>query len=465
MSKTGTRIHKFNIFYILLKTYQLLVFHLYYKRVEVVGRENIPYRSPVIFTPNHQNALMDALIVLDTSRLNVVFMARADIFKKKAQKKILTFLKMLPVYRMRDGVDELSKNDDTFDICLDILRDRCSVCLMPEGNHGDKRRIRPLVKGTFRIAFHAHKEFGEKYPVMIVPVGIDFEHYQKMRQDILVIYGKPIEVSEYFEAYRENPPKAMNSIKERLSEELKKIVIHIGNVEHYQMYQDLREIYNKRMRNRAGIRGNTLYKRFQADKQMIDIIDDAFVTDKDIMVQLSENVAEYMNGLSLANLRNWVIEKKGYSWVRIIMQSLLLLIFSPFFLAGFIVNIIPYLIPLKATKNVKDPQFVSSFKFAIALIVFLIYYIIAGVLIALITGPAWIPWAGMIIMLISGYLAIQYTFFVKKQFAAIRFKILYARGDKNIQRLVELHGIITGTMNEITDRFMDYIKPKNEKMM
>jgi hypothetical protein len=390
-------------------------------------------------------------------------MARADLFKKPLLKKILNFLKIIPIYRIRDGVEELSKNDETFNTCLDILRDCHSVCLMPEGNHGDKRRLRPLVKGVFRIAFKSQEEFGHINTVKIVPVGIDFEHYTKIQQDLLIIYGKPIEVSDYIEAYRENLAKAMNSLKDRLIEEMQKIIIHIENVEHYDMFMDLREIYNNNMRNRAGIRGRDLYSRFQADKQMIDILDQNFITEPEKMQKLSAQVAEYSAGLNSLNLRNWVIARKGYSFARIFLQSLLLIIFSPVFLFGWLSNYIPYTLPKKMTKTVKDPQFVNSFKFGLALFVFLIYYSIIGILVAVFTEASWIPWAVMEGMLLSGYIAINYAFSYKKLHAVIRFRLLLGRGDKQILRLIALHEEIIATMNKITDTFMDFIKSKPER--
>jgi 1-acyl-sn-glycerol-3-phosphate acyltransferase len=453
MSKNSTKIHKFNIFYNLLKFYQLLVFHLYYGKVKVMGRKNIPYGSPIIFTPNHQNALMDALIVLNTARLSPVFMARADIFKKKTQEKILNFLKILPVYRKRDGTEELSKNEDIFNICLDILRDCSSVCLMPEGDHGHHRRLRPLVKGTFRIAFRAQEEFGDKNSVKIVPVGIDFGDYQKIQTDLLVIYGKPIEVSEYMEAYRENQPRAINAIKDKLSDELKKIIIHIGNTEHYDMYQDLRCIYNNRMRGLAGIRGNSLYKRFQADKQMISLMDQGFTTNPELMLQLSKHVAEYMAGLQELNLRDWVIDRKGFSVMRTILQLLLLIVTSPIFIMGWIANIIPYTIPQIMIRNVKDPQFISSFRYVVALLLFFFYYAIAGTLTGIFTNSGWILWPIMAGMLVSGYIALFYSFSIKKLFAAVRFRLLKGKGDQRIIRLIELHEEIINMMNSITGQF------------
>ena len=89
----------------------------------------------------------------------------------------------MPVYRIRDGKETLSKNDEIFIRSADVLHDRKHLCLMPEGNHGDKRRLRPLVKGLFRIAFMAQEEFKAEKGVVIIPVGLDYSHYFKIRHD------------------------------------------------------------------------------------------------------------------------------------------------------------------------------------------------------------------------------------------------------------------------------------------
>ena len=54
---------------------------LFYKRIIVEGKEHIPVGCPVIFAPNHQNALMDPLVVHFAARMQTVFLARADIFR------------------------------------------------------------------------------------------------------------------------------------------------------------------------------------------------------------------------------------------------------------------------------------------------------------------------------------------------------------------------------------------------
>ena len=91
----GKVIFRWPFLYKILYAYVGVFHRLYHRRVTVVGYEKIPPDTPVIFAPNHQNALMDALAVLYTAPKAVAFMARADIFKKPAIAKILNFLKIL----------------------------------------------------------------------------------------------------------------------------------------------------------------------------------------------------------------------------------------------------------------------------------------------------------------------------------------------------------------------------------
>ncbi len=108
-----SNIERFSKRYAVLKSI-LKIWHnnFFYRRVIVLGRDNIDPNDNLIFAPNHQNALMDALAVLFTLKGQPVFLARADIFKKRFIASILYSFKLLPVYRIRDGFGTLKENDD-----------------------------------------------------------------------------------------------------------------------------------------------------------------------------------------------------------------------------------------------------------------------------------------------------------------------------------------------------------------
>ena len=57
----------------------------------------------------------------------------------------------------------------------------------------------------------------------IIPVGLEFSHYSRFRQVLTVAYGKPIEVSEFNDLYKESPERALNELRTRLSDEIKGI--------------------------------------------------------------------------------------------------------------------------------------------------------------------------------------------------------------------------------------------------
>ena len=124
---------------------------------------------------------------------------------------------------------------DIFDISVNVLKNKHYLCVMPEGNHGHQRKLRPLVKGIFRIAFQAQEKLGSEPFVKIVPVGLDFGDYVKQNASLYINYGKPIEVSEYWEQFQENSARAINALKSRLGEELSPLMIDIQNEEHYNL--------------------------------------------------------------------------------------------------------------------------------------------------------------------------------------------------------------------------------------
>ncbi|MEN8230764.1 MAG: 1-acyl-sn-glycerol-3-phosphate acyltransferase [Bacteroidota bacterium] len=392
-------IHKRNLIFHLLRHYVDFVFYQYYSKVEVTGKEKIPRGEAVIFAPNHQNALMDALIVLFSCGQDVVFLARADLFRKKFIAFLMNSLKILPVFRQRDGTSELGKNQEIFDITVDVLNNRHFLCLMPEGNHGGHRRLRPLVKGIFRIAFKAQEPYGNRPFVKIVPAGLDFGHYVKQNQSLLINYGDPIEVSDYWDLYTENSARGINAVKERLAEEMKPLMINIETEEFYEMVMGLRTIFNKRMREILKIKGSKLSHRFEADKHMIDSIDKAIEKDEEKVRVLSGKVNSYFEAVESMKIRDWVVRNKGFLFGRRFWRYFTLIVTSPLFVAGFLTNAASYFLPVHMARNIKDLQFHASVKVGIALLIsFPLAYLLQTLLVGIFTGPWWI-WVAYLVAL------------------------------------------------------------------
>lgn len=128
----------------MVRVYLSMGLFFYYKKISVVKEEGIPKNKPILLLSNHQNALIDALLIATTSGRFSYFLTRASVFKKKLVSKLLYSVNMLPVYRVRDGWSTISKNNYIFKTCTQKLKNNEAVALFPEGNHHINRSVRPI---------------------------------------------------------------------------------------------------------------------------------------------------------------------------------------------------------------------------------------------------------------------------------------------------------------------------------
>jgi 1-acyl-sn-glycerol-3-phosphate acyltransferase len=91
-------------------------------------------------------------------------------FQKSGYQQILSTLKMFPVYRVTEGVENLNINYATFEKCKELFRKQGIVLIFSEGKCVNEWRLRPLKKGTARLAINSWED---KIPLEILPVGIN----------------------------------------------------------------------------------------------------------------------------------------------------------------------------------------------------------------------------------------------------------------------------------------------------
>lgn len=221
--------------YLFLRPYVDWLFRRSYRSFRYIGKENIPADGAVIYAPNHANALCDAMCVLGIDHQQKVFVARADIFRDPKKAKILNWLKIMPISRVRDGLEEVRHNDETINKAVETLQDGVPFCILPEGTHRPKHSLLPLSKGIFRIALQANERFGEQKPIYIVPVGIEYGDYFHLWDSVTVTIGAPINVTEFARAHSElEYPQIMMALREELTLRMRELILWVPDDEHYE---------------------------------------------------------------------------------------------------------------------------------------------------------------------------------------------------------------------------------------
>lgn len=368
-------IKKPSIRYFLLFTLVKFYFRIYYRKFTIAGKENIPANLPVIFAANHQNALMDALAILFAANRPVVFLARADIFKKAIVARLLNFLKMLPVYRIRDGIDSMGQNQQVFGQTADILQSGIPLALLPEGTHSPIKRLQQLKKGVCRIAFMTAEASDFKIDLHIIPTGIDYTSYSKAGTHLLVNYGKPVIIADYYDLYRKNPQKAIAKLRDDLAIAIKKLMIHVEDEANYQTIQSLTGILVSGYLKDKGLADNRI-NRFAASQEIIERIESASSEKRIDMSQIKTELSEYHSHIDRNKLKDKLLESAPPSYLNLIFSLLTSVLLFPVHVYGLITNYLPYKLPVMISAKMKDPQFRSSVNFVLSFLVFPLWYLL-----------------------------------------------------------------------------------------
>lgn len=263
--------------YNLLRYYVDFTLKLSYRNIRYVGLDKVPQDGSVIYAPNHTNALMDALVILAMDRKPKVFVARADIFRRPLLAKIFTFLKIMPIMRIRDGFDEVKKNNQTIEKAVDVLHDKVPFCIFPEGQHQAKYSSLPLSKGIFRIAFQA-QELMPDTPLYIVPVGMRYGSFFRFRSTVRVEIGDPINVGQFISEHNAiSTQEQINLMRDMLAERMRQSIFHIPNDKDYDATYEICAAVVKRQvqqfkYDECGRRMNRLDAHFKANNYTVQQI-------------------------------------------------------------------------------------------------------------------------------------------------------------------------------------------------
>jgi 1-acyl-sn-glycerol-3-phosphate acyltransferase len=195
-----------------------------FSRIEVRGEDRVDWDQPCIVSPNHQNAFLDALLVGLFAPVTLTFLSRASVFGTPFD-WVFEALHMKPIYRRRDGLDKVAENKDIFAEQREQLTQGGSVVMFSEAEHAHTYYLRPLSRGSARLALTTQDEAAPDQDVQLVPVGINYYHLRRPGFKVSIIFGEPISVSTYMESYRADEARCMNALRDDLAEGMRDCIL------------------------------------------------------------------------------------------------------------------------------------------------------------------------------------------------------------------------------------------------
>ena len=330
-----------------------------FRRYKVVGYDKIPKNAACIFAANHTNTLMDALVLLCMNHEKKVFIARGDMFKKPAIAKIMFFLRILPIYRIRDGFKSVKDNNaEIIDKAADVIHDEVKLFLYPEATHRTKHSLRQLSKGIFHIALKANNDFGHEKPVYIVPTGIEYGDYFRYRSTALVNFGEPINVTEYVNQNKdENEAVIMNGLREMLTERMSKQISFIpDNEENYEAIWEMTKI-------KSGLKGG-LDERLENNQKTIKEILDWKEKEPEEAKEKFEKVDKFIKKRKKKGISVTSVTKKNI-FGTVLWKTLVALLGLPYYIASAVANLPIWLVTKILKNSFKDKAWGNTVSFGV----------------------------------------------------------------------------------------------------
>ncbi len=334
----------------------------YFTTIKISGKENLVKGAPMIWGANHENALIDPLIKTTRFPITIHYLVRADVFKNPIVRWFLNSLNLMPVYRIRDGVNSVKANEEIFRNCFEAFKKKEHLILYPEASHDHRRQRKISKKGIARIALGAMNEPDAPEKLYIVPVGTNYSRHKWFRSSVHVVFGEPIEIKKIPETnenidalkseYEEAAAKCAISLKRSKFEVLDKILLH-------------------------DLGPNDLLNPKEINKKAEEV-------ESKLTEEKEKEILEVAGQLEKAGLQFPFERRKNY-WLSFVKAIILL----PLALMGGVMHLPSILIGRKIMNGIKDKVYVDTIHFGVGLVCSTLSFWVFAILAWSFTGIWW----------------------------------------------------------------------------
>lgn len=372
---------------------------LFYSKHKLIHYDHLDTNKPLVICANHASAHLDGILIMIYSKRKYHVLVRADIFNKPWLAKLLAKINLIPIYRMRDGIKNLDKNSETFDHCVNILKNKGAIIIFPEANCVMERKLRPLHKGAAKIAFMAEEQSQFKLGVQMCTVGISQERLAKPGGRLFLESSKVFDIADYKLMYQENANKAYTQVMQKVEHDLRSVLPVIEERKDEKLFEELivqlniRDDYSK---------WKTLAKSINStDLELKEVLKTAI---QDFNKHLRKRRLDINSVIKLSN------QNRLKRWSNILLYIVDVVAMFPFFLLGLFFNIVPFALPSIISNLLfkKDKEYINGTHMVLGVLLFLISYIFYAIALYILMQNLLSVLISLFIIALCGIMAYHY---------------------------------------------------------
>lgn len=310
-----------------------LIANTFFRRIDVVGIENVPSDGPLIFAGNHPNALMDGLLLNATcGRWPLRFMASDKLWKWKLLGKALDATGAVPVARRADYKNEIN-NQLAFRRLYEVLEGGECMGIFPEGISHVESQLTQLKTGTARIALTVTASGNAA--VKIIPCGLNYIHRHRFRSQVMIEFGQPVEIDkQLIKEFQEDEQATVRKLTKRLARALSCVTLNAPDWRTLRFVQTARRLYKPAKAELSPGQYIELSRRF---------VDGYLLAQGDPGLEKFRNEVEnYQSRLDLLGLKDYQLRHgvtTDHTLRRMLLRSLRMLILLPLAMPGALLHL------------------------------------------------------------------------------------------------------------------------------
>ncbi|GAC1422811.1 MAG: hypothetical protein NVSMB67_20150 [Flavisolibacter sp.] len=253
-------------------------------------------------------------------------------------------MKMIPIYRLKEGREYLALNEATFDRCQEILIKNGIVLIFAEGLCMNQWKLRDLKKGAARIAVSAWSQPAVSNNFQVIPISLNYDGFGKFGKTAIIHFGKPILGEEFFSGLSEG--EKINHFNQILADRLRN-----GMLEAEKDQRVIKFLISN-------------HSQFKFKKP-------------DLIFRLREIQNRKKNQLENIQLYLNLSSSIAKNWLQLIQLILVVTIFSPFAFLGWLLNIALYF-PIRnfIKRKTAGTVFYDSVLFSALMLTYPLYWLI-----------------------------------------------------------------------------------------
>ncbi len=431
-----------------------VITNTFFRRIDVVGDENIPTEGPVIFAGNHPNALMDGwLLTARCGRWPLHFLANAKLWKYWVLGRLLDASGAVPVYPREEHAGDVD-NSKAFDKLYEVIESGHCVGIFPEGVSHTESQLTKLKTGTARIALSVAAR--GKVKVSIIPCGLNYMHRDRFRSQVLIEFGEPIAIEgEWLAKFDADERATVVELTEYLAESLQAVTLNAPDWSTLRFVQAVRRLYKPATANLSPGMYVELNRRFIEGYLRLG--------DEPELLAFRGEVDDYQSRLDALGLKDYQLRTKvsiGKAFRRLIGRSVLMMLLLPIAIPGVLLHLpAGWIAAVVGEKFSYEMDDVATLKVFASMAVLPALYIVAAFLIGNYFGTFWAI-AAVVGLLIS-FSASVWVIEAQATLLASMVSILRrTRLRAEIDDLQKTRARLVQTVRSLVDRFTDTDTPR-----